>query len=246
MVRLVGIFAVSLVVGGAFPSGALAALYNLRGSPIASFVWSPSAPRIGDPITLRSTSKPVGGAITRYAWDLSDNGTFGVFQEGGPIASVSFATPAPHVVRLRVRAADGLASGAAATITMTPPPESASVLNPFPVVSIRGADLPFRVRIRRLAVHAPAGVTIAVTCSHAHCPVRRARRVLRSNAPRATWVRFRAFERFFPAGAVLEVRVSKPGDVGAYTRFHVRARKLPTRRDSCLEPAGPKPIACPA
>jgi hypothetical protein len=58
-------------------------------------------------------------------------------------------------------------------------------------------------------------------------------------------VSFRKFERFLPAGVVLQIRVSKPGKIGAYTRFHVRRRKLPVRSDSCLDLAGVKPIACP-
>jgi hypothetical protein len=53
-------------------------------------------------------------------------------------------------------------------------------------------------------------------------------------------------EGVFPAGAILEVRVSRPGTIGAYTRFHVRRRKLPVRSDSCLDARGVKPIACPS
>ena len=67
--------------GPAYP-----ALYNLRGAPIASFVWSPQLPHIGDPITVRSTSIGVGSPLTKYAWDFADNGPFGEFEEGAPVA----------------------------------------------------------------------------------------------------------------------------------------------------------------
>jgi hypothetical protein len=229
------------VVGG----GAAAAVYNLLGAPTASFVWSPQLPKIGDLVTLRSTSSAVGSRITNYAWDLSDNGPFGEFREGGPIASVSYATPGPHVVRLRVRAANGLSGVTAETITMTPLPASAGVIYPFPIVRISGTDFAFRVRIKRLTVKAPSGARISVTCRHARCPARAAKRTVPSKGGHASWVRFRQLEGFLAAGAVLEVRVSMPGKIGAYTRFHVRRRKLPARSDSCLDPAGVKPIACP-
>lgn len=242
--RLIVALAATLSIW-AVPGSASGALYNLSATPIASFVWSPQLPQIGDPVTVTSTSSARGSPITSYAWDFSDNGPFGVFQRGGPVGSVAYATPGSHVVRLRVGAADGLTSVAAETITMSAPPASAAVLYPFPMVRIVGTDFSLRVRITRLAVRAPVGARIAVTCGHARCPARAARRTAPSEAGHVTWVRFRQFERVLPAGAVLEVRVSKPGKIGAYTRFHVRRRRLPVRSDSCLDPAGIKPIACP-
>jgi PKD repeat protein len=241
------IVVIAVTLGGvwAVPCGAVAALYNLRAAPVASFVWSPQLPQIGDPVTVTSTSSARGSPVTSFAWDFSDNGPFGAFREGGPVGSVAYATPGSHVVRLRVTAADGLSSVAAARITMTAPPASARVLYPFPIVSIRGTDFPLRVRIKRLAVRAPVGARIAVTCGHARCPARAAGRTAPAKAGRETWVPFRRFERSFPAGAVLEVRVTQPGKIGSYTRFHVRRRRFPARSDSCLDTAGVKPIACP-
>jgi hypothetical protein len=48
------------------------------------------------------------------------------------------------------------------------------------------------------------------------------------------------------AGAILEIKISKPGQIGKYTRFVIRHGKLPTRIDGCLDAAGVKPIACAA
>jgi hypothetical protein len=223
-----------------------AAAYKLRGAPLASFVWSPQLPHIGDPITLTSTSSDLAGRITGYAWDFSDNGPFGKFEAGGPVAGVEFATPAPHVVRLRVTAADGLSDIAAETITMTPPPASAGVMHPFPIVRIIGTDFRFRVKIKRFAVKAPAGARIRVTCNSRRCPARSTSRMAVSKGGHEKWVRIRRFERSLPAGVSLEIRVSRDGEIGSYTRFHVRRRKLPARTDSCLAPPGIKPIACPS
>jgi hypothetical protein len=229
----------------AAPGGAVAALYNLHGTPLASFVWSPQLPKVGDNVVVTSTSSGRGSPITSYAWDFSDNGPFGRFERGGPVGSVGFATPGPHVVRLRVGAADGLTSIATETITMAPLPASAGVMYPFPIVSIRGTDFPRGVRISRLAVKAPAGASIAVSCGHVRCPAKSVRRIAPSKSGHLAWVSFTRFERFFRAGAVLQVRVSQAGKIGAYTRFHVRRRELPVRSDSCLDLTGSKPIACP-
>jgi PKD repeat protein len=244
LARLIVLFVGTLGALCAAPGGAAAAVYNLLGAPKASFVWSPQLPRIGEPTTLTSTSSVIGSHITSYAWDFSDNGPFGAFENGGPVASVSYGTPGQHVVRLRVTAANGLSNIAAETITMAALPESAGVLNPFPIVRISGRDFPFRVRIKRLAVKAPAGARISVTCRHAGCPVRAAART--AKAGHATWVTFRRFERSFAAGSLLEIRVSRAGKIGSYTRFQVRRRRFPLRHDSCLSAAGIKPIPCPS
>jgi hypothetical protein len=240
---LIGVVAICVL--SAAGDRSVAALYDLRAAPRAAFEWTPQLPHIGEPITLTSTSSEPGGRIARYAWDFHDNGPFGAFEEGGPVAGASFATPAPHVIRLRVTDPDGLSSIAAETIHMTPPPPSVGIMNPFPIVRITGRTFAKRVRIRQLAVKAPAGARIRVRC-HGRCPVKPTSLPSPSRADRLKWVRVRRFERSFPAGAALEIRVSGNGEIGAFTRFAVRRRKLPVRSDSCLDAAGSRPISCPA
>jgi hypothetical protein len=58
-------------------------------------------------------------------------------------------------------------------------------------------------------------------------------------------LRFRRFEHSLPAGVVLEVRVSKVGQIGEYTRLLFRHHRPPARVDECLDPAGIMPMACP-
>ena len=57
---------------------------------------------------------------------------------------------------------------------------------------------------------------------------------------------FHGFQRRLGAGVKLEVRVSQRAKVGAYTMFQVRRRRIPVRRDTCLDPAGVRPMACPS
>ena len=61
----------------------------------------------------------------------------------------------------------------------------------------------------------------------------------------ANLVRFTSFRRL-NAGVVLEVRITKSGAIGKYTRFVIRRGKLPARLDACLDPARLRPIACPS
>lgn len=247
LLRVVMLIASSaLCIGFLLDGETRAAVYNLRPQPQASFVWTPQLPRIGEPITVTSTSTEPGGRPLRYAWDFHDNGPFGEFEEGSPVAGASFATPAPHVIRLRVTDPDGATGIAAETIHMTPPPTSAGVIYPFPLVRIRGRDLAAGVRIGQLAVKAPHGVRITIACNGRRCPVRSAAKRSTSTPKHLRWTRFPRFRRFFPAGVALQIRATATGQIGAYTRFTVRRRRLPVRSDSCLDAAGIKPIACPS
>jgi hypothetical protein len=94
-----------------------------------------------------------------------------------------------------------------------------------------------------------------VTCKGRGCPIKSATRVAKLAKPaksakpvksNVVAVEFPGFERSLRAGITLEIRVSKAGEVGKYTRFVVRRGKLPLRVDTCLAPAGVKPMACPS
>jgi len=216
-----------------------AATYKLSAAPSASFRWFPSTPGVAERFSLVSTSSDLSSPIVGYAWDVSDNGPFGAFQPGGPTAGAVFPTPADHVVRLRVTAADHQSSVAAETIHMSTPPPG--VLRPFPNVRIVGRFVRGGIRLTVVRVKAPPQSRIKVNCSGRGCPVRAQRRTVASRS-----VRFPAFQRFLRAGVALTVRVSGGSSIGAYTRFAVRRHKLPARTDSCLDPGGVQPVACPS
>ena len=58
-------------------------------------------------------------------------------------------------------------------------------------------------------------------------------------------VNLRKLARSFPAGTVIELRVTKPGTIGTFTRIRIRAGKRPARLDRCLEPGKPnKLVSC--
>lgn len=210
--------------------------------PHADFVWFPTSPRPAEATLLASVSTAstiTSSPIVKYAWDLEQGQGF---QSGGPTLDTKFTTYAPRPVRLRVIDANGSSDIAAHTIQMSIPPPT--VISPFPIVRILGIIKRRGVRIKQLSVRLGAGERSTVSCRGA-CPARAQSQAVPAAVKRLRWLRFRRFERFLRAGVALEIRVSKPGLIGSYTRYAIRRRKLPARTDACLDPGGRKPVACP-
>jgi hypothetical protein len=212
--------------------------------PVASFTWFPSAPTTGQSVTLVSSSTDAVSPITGFAWAPAG----GQFHGGGPVVVTSFATPGEHVMRLRVTAADGLSTIATATIHVTRP--VLPPMQPFPIIRIAGVQISGGVNLSSLAAQAPRGALVTVTCRGRGCPARSERRLATASRKRpkssTVEIAFRRFQRSLRAGVVLEVRVSKPGMIGKYTRFSIRRSKLPVRVDQCLASVEPAPIRCPS
>ena len=122
-------------------------------------------------------------------------------------------------------------------------------MRPFPIVRIAGSETSNGVRLTTLTVQAPPGARVTVSCQGRGCPARSESRVavspVRGRAIGTVSVTFRRFEHALRARVILRIRVSKPGEIGKYTRFIVRRRLLPERLDTCLDPGGFKPMACP-
>jgi hypothetical protein len=147
-------------------------------------------------------------------------------------------------VRLRVTAADGLSSVATETIPVTAAAQP--LMRPFPIVRIISTDTRRGIRLKLLRVQASAGAQITVTCRGRGCPVKSLKRLAASANAGVSAYTFGRLQRPLRAGVVLEIRVSKSGQIGKYTRLTVRRSKLPQRIDRCLDPAGVKPVVCPS
>jgi hypothetical protein len=118
-------------------------------------------------------------------------------------------------------------------------PVAPSFLRPFPVIRIRGFFARRGARITLLSVRGPRAAKVSVRCRGHGCPVDKL-----SLATADT--RLHRFERFLRAGILLQIRVTRPGRIGAYTSFLIRSRRAPLRRDRCLSATGAKPIDCSA
>jgi large repetitive protein len=214
-------------------------------APAASFAWFPSSPRVGDTVSLVSSSTDSASPITAFAWDPAGTGAFAA---GGPATSTTFSAAGNHRVQLRVTDANGLSSVASELIPVS---ASLPLMQPFPVVRIAGAGTRAGIKLRLLSVLAAPGAQITVQCKGRACPMRFQMVKVKSHVAKAgkrpsPFVEFRRFERFLAAGVTLEIRVSKAGVMGKYTRFVVRRGKLPLRFDACLAGIGVKPVGCPS
>src|SRR6185312_5159247 len=202
--------------------------------PSAAFSWYPAKPHPGEKVTLVSSSTDQASPITGYAWSLLSS----AFTPGAQSISTSFGTVGAHAVRLRVTDAAGASSTATQTIPVT-----YAAMRPFPIVRIATVRVGGRLRVRRLSVEAPSGASIEVLCVGRACPIRSQLRKLPAGK-KAVPVTFTRFQRFFPPGVTLRIRVFAPGLVGKYTSFAIRRGKLPLRSDACVNATEPRPVGC--
>ena len=227
--------------------------------PEASFVFFPSAPVAGMPITFVSTSVDPDSPIppTAERWDLNGDG---LFEEAvGSSATVTFPAPGLYQVSLQVTtnardvASLPLVVGAAAA--GGPAVRAFSLMSPFPVVRIAGRVARRGAKIRRLSVDAPPGSAVKVQCSGRGCPFKSATRTISMRAaagavpvlPPTRQTRLRRLEgRTLRTRAILRVFVTRSDVIGKYTRFRIRKGKPPARQDLCLIPGNPKPAVCPS
>ncbi|MCJ7431844.1 S8 family serine peptidase [Candidatus Bathyarchaeota archaeon] len=74
------------------------------GTPVASFTWTPSTPKVGEPVTFdASSSTPNGGTIIKYEWNFSD-GKYATEQ----IVTHTYSGPGSYIVTLNVTDSEGL------------------------------------------------------------------------------------------------------------------------------------------
>lgn len=106
-------------------------------------------------------------------------------------------------------------------------------------IVIKGRLVDAGASFTSVAVRASRGARVAVRCRGKGCPYGRASRKLRVKR-----IRLHSLERSLPAGVVLELRVTKRGLIGRYTRVRIRRGRVPRRIDRCLKPGARKPSRC--
>jgi PKD repeat protein len=226
-------------------------------APVASFGFSPSQPTAGQAVTLYSTAGDPDSPITGYGWDLDGNGVYS--DASGSTVTREFSAGS-HNVGLLVTDSEGASSFAIQTVNVASPSAavpagraaSPRLMSPFPLVRIAGTIHRRGSKLRRLTVTAPTGATVVIRCHGRSCPFGRQSRVVKSEKtsrgrqPTVRAVRIRRFEhKLLRAGTMIRVFITKPGTIGKYTQFKIRARRAPVRTDRCLAQGSSKPIDCP-
>jgi hypothetical protein len=190
-----------------------------------SLVYTPGTVDLGARIQLRVSARS-GGATEVRDSEPTEPVTDGSGRPAPnatpapPSPSPSFSAPAPVAGRTR---------------------ERQRMIDPFPVVRIRGRFSTRWTLFSLVTVRAPAGAQIAMQCTGRGCAFRDRRRTVPGDAP----VRITGLERRFAPGARLVVRVTAPDRIGKYTRISVRRGRRPGRWDGCLMPGAADPVACP-
>ena len=96
--------------------------------PKASITFTPSAPLVGQTVSLKSTSSDPDGKIVSQAWDLDNNGTF----DNGTASTVttSFPTAGSHTVRLQVTDDLGATNATAVNVVVNIKPNASFTFSP--------------------------------------------------------------------------------------------------------------------
>jgi hypothetical protein len=215
----------------------------LNQPPVAAFRYAPAAPVTGEQIAFVSISSDPDGPIMSQSWDLNGDGTFG--DATGPTADWSFSQAGDHVVRLQVTDRDGAVNVTEATIAVGERP--AALLTPFPIVRVTAALTARGTRIQELVVSAPPGALVRVHCRGTHCPFRSFARTAKAQGRALRTVRIRRLSAYLlRPGTLIEIKVTKRGEVGKYTSFRIRKGRAPVRVDRCLPAGSRRPAPCPS
>jgi hypothetical protein len=225
--------------------------------PAAAFSYAPANPAPGTQMTLTSSSKDTDGSIASTVWDLDGDGQFN--DARGATARRTFNAPGSYTVSMKVTDDRGATDTAFQTISIADAPRSApsgapvalspkspklSLLNPFPVVTLRGRLVRGGARIDGLDItQLPRGARVEVRCSGKGCPFKSKVRKPRGTTRR---VRFPELVRRLRAGIVVRVIVTQPGRVGKYTSFKIKPSGAPSRTDLCMTPGAKRPRRCTA
>ncbi len=204
--------------------------------PQASFNVAPGSLLDGDTVTLSSTSGDPDGPLASQHWDLDGDGQYD--DASGAVATRKLPKGS-YRVGLRVMDSRGAVATAERRVTVGARPlkllEGVKITL-FGTLTREGA------RFERLFVRTPARATVKITCKGKSCP----KGTTRKRAAKTQRLRFKKFERLFPAGTLITVSVTRSGYVGQQTTIKVRDRlRRYIRRDRCIHPASGKPIACP-
>jgi hypothetical protein len=204
--------------------------------PAALFDFLPKTPVVRELVTLTSTSLDYDGPIVVQQWDLDADGVYD--DATGPTAIFRPTRARAYPVALRVVDGDGAATVLRKVVAVGKRP--AHAFASAPRIRYVGVPTATGARLELLTVSAPKGAHVGIRCKGRGCPYKHKR--FTSKGKR---VNLRKLGRSFPAGTVIEVRVTKKETIGTFTRIRIRAGKRPARLDRCLDPGKPnKPISC--
>jgi hypothetical protein len=117
-----------------------------------------------------------------------------------------------------------------------------TLLEPFPIVRIRGVLTSAGARITLFTIRVPSSVSVDVRCRGASCR----RQGFTGRTADQSLIRLRRFERPLRAGTRLAIKVTQAGRIGKWTTIVIRRGAAPKRSDQCAYPNARVPAPCPS
>ncbi|MCW2924740.1 MAG: hypothetical protein JWM98_2144 [Thermoleophilia bacterium] len=228
-----------------------------------------AAPRFG---AVNIPSSATSGSQLQFAAPATDvmspistTWSFGDGASGtGSTTSHTYAAPGSYAVTVTATDAVGHATSTSVVVQVSAPPASPPPpAPPAPVVPRIGSKIVAKWKATRtfttvssLAVSAvPAGTTVRVTCTGGGCPFKKPYSVHFTKLTKLFSLtgRFSTLVRTprrhlvvakLKPGAVVQVSVTRPGYVGRFATYRVRASKAPTLVAGCIAPGSVKHLPC--
>jgi hypothetical protein len=194
---------------------------------------------------VRISNPPNGSTFTFGQAIAADYGctdqtnASGVKSCAGPVANgARINTRSLGSKLFTVNASDNAGNTSAATSTYTVKPRPAPPVSmPFSFARLVPKTSLIFIQVKSI----PKGSTLTVKCKGKGCPVRKQfrKRNAKKNVTLKTF-----FPKSYPAGTMIEARVSKKGSVTAIRRTVFRNNKRPISAKLCLPPGAKKPRKC--
>ena len=160
-----------------------------------------------------------------------------VIQAAPPAPPPSTPTPGPTATPSDT-ATPPAATPAAGLQASLPP----TLLDPFPIVRIRGVLTSAGARITLFTIRVPSSVSVDVRCRGASCR----QQGFTGRTSDQSLIRLRRFERPLRAGTRLAIKVTQAGRIGKWTTIVIRRGAAPKRSDQCAYPNARVPAPCPS
>ena len=188
----------------------------------------------------QSISGATGASYTTGPSDLGQFARVLVAAEG--LGTTVVASPPVGPIANPPGSGGGSPGGAGTGAGTNSPTGGLRKMRPFPRVIVagrlaRGLTFISGLEIRR----GPRSAAVSVRCRGRGCP----RGSFRGRLGRRGSLRLKRFQRIYGPGTVIEIRITRRGAIGKFTRLTTRSRSVPARRDACLMPGSSKPRRCP-
>jgi hypothetical protein len=192
--------------------------------------------------TYQLVDEDAGSQMRVTLWaTLGDDTSYKASDLTAAVKTTSGTTPEPG------GGGGGTPGGSTFDITAPPTkptgtfPAGVKRIKPKPSIRITGSYTRTGAKLTRFTVKAPVGATTTLACSKGTCP---SKKLTIKGGHTSHVAKFE--KRALKAGTRIQLTVARKGYVSEITTLTIRAKKAPSRSDSCLLPGKTKTQKCAA